>query len=997
MFHRVNIFPFKGMLSLFSALLLAGCANNGSKLIRNNTPDYRKAADSVSQAVIDSSKIKKETGTEKVQSIPGGLSPASELMIRACDNYISVNPNTPKTAEVYTIKASMLYNNRLFEQSRNVYMEIINKYPGTSNELEATKMVAQAFYEEKNFDKAQEWYKKLSNVAADGADKQEALTRIAESMFRMAEKYEAESRFKDAAEQYERISLEYPDAKIADISLFNAGLSYEKQAEWSHAILVFQRLLQKYSSSQLLPKAQFRIAKSYEKLLQWDLAAESYLKVTAGYPKSELASVSLYNAAFSFENADKLKEAGATFEKMARLFPQSEDAADVLFRAGEIYGKIKDWESVGRVSRLFTEKFGNDENRVVQALCMTGIAYYMQNNESEAILQLEKALSTFARLKSPSSMNQFYAAKAMFTIGEIRHTEMNKIQLSSARGLYKKQLGQKSDLLDKALEAYSRVVKFNISEWTTRSVFEIGQAYEDFAMGIFKQERPSFGSIEERIALELGIAQAIENYFINKAVHYHEQNVKLGIKEKIEDKYVLQSRQKLTYLPYAAGENYLSLVEIARSTGEKGQLEGFALIARKLQMLQKIAPFQEKSIDLFLKCLELGSTYQEFSEYYKKASASITKISFVVGETYADVVNIARDAPIPENFDPYERFVYQTKLLKQIEGYEDQALTNYLKTTKIAEAYKIDDPSVRDSQNKIAQLLFTKARCMDLLCETAFKNPPFPGNVNETEKEEYKIRFEEIGLKFQEQAFEIYKTILDFTKQKYATGEYVTHAYVRLYQNFPEEYGSEENQLIQSSIGTGSQWRCTSDTVENWEKIDLSDTAWEKAQKAIYNDSVGINGFPGKTPLPMWLGSGNPAVKESYHPEKKVTFRRTFTTTETPDSALFFFASKGPAVVFINGELLMSDTSASMGFEARSWDLLGKIRKGKNVIAIQAESRSNDDNGIFPLLLMSIRTTVSVPKPPDYEEPLSSEQVTEDVYKFPFIKNFSPEQKEAKQ
>ena len=43
----------------------------------------------------------------------------------------------------------------------------------------------------------------------------------------------------------------------------------------------------------------------------------------------------------------------------------------------------------------------------------------------------------------------------MFTIGEIRHTEMNNISLSSARQLYKKQLGEKSDLLDKALECYT--------------------------------------------------------------------------------------------------------------------------------------------------------------------------------------------------------------------------------------------------------------------------------------------------------------------------------------------------------------------------------------------------------------------------------------------------------------------------------------------------------------------------------------------------------------
>ncbi len=60
------------------------------------------------------------------------------------------------------------------------------------------------------------------------------------------------------------------------------------------------------------------------------------------------------------------------------------------------------------------------------------------------------------------------------------------------------------------------------------------------------------------MSLELGIAKAVEKYFVENALYYHELNVKLGIKEEFEDKYITQSRQKLTLLPYLAGENYLA-------------------------------------------------------------------------------------------------------------------------------------------------------------------------------------------------------------------------------------------------------------------------------------------------------------------------------------------------------------------------------------------------------------------------------------------------------
>ena len=336
---------------------------------------------------------------------------------------------------------------------------------------------------------------------------------------------------------------------------------------------------------------------------------------------------------------------------------------------------------------------------------------------------------------------------------------------------------------------YSRVVKYKISEWTIGALYQIGQSYEDFAVGIFKQERPKNLTLEKSLALEMGIAKAVEEYFIENALRSHEQNVKLGIKEKIENKNILNSRKKLTYLPYAAGENFLALLNITKGMDNNKSLTGFALIAHKLQTLQKMAPFQERAIGLFLKCLEMGSMYQEYNEIYKKASSLITKTSFIVAETYGEVAEIARSAPIPKDFNEYEKFVYKTKLLKQIEEYEENALSNYLKTVKISQAYNISDEYVQKTKMAIPKLLFNRGRCYDLLCISAFRDPPYPANINEAEKEEYRAQFEEIALTYQEQAFEIYRGILDYTKQEYAEGDYVDHAYVRLYQNYPEELG----------------------------------------------------------------------------------------------------------------------------------------------------------------------------------------------------------------
>ena len=970
---------------IYVSFIFFGCKALSGKS-KSATLDKSEAIDTI-ETTLDSlaADTVKTVDTTKTDIIKQPLSSASKIMINACNNYINVNPESPKVTEVLNLKASVYHNNKLFDQSRKVYHEIINKHPKTPEAVEATRMIAQSYYELKEFDKAQEWYRKLKEEASEEGSKNEAVARIAESIFRMAEMHEKEQRFNDAAAQYERVALEYPEAPIADVSLFNAGLCYEKEAEWPRAILVYQRLKSRYPKSKIIPKSMSRNGKCYEKLMQWDDAAQTYLRLVANYPTSEFSSTSLYNAGFCFENAGKLTEAAATFEKHAMAFPKSKDAADILFKAGEIYGQIKDWESVTRVNKEFSRRYGGDKDRIVQAQCMVGVALYMQNKPEEAVSQLVNAITTFSSLKNPSDVNKFYAAKAQFTIGDIYHEFQNKVTLIQPKNVYKKRLKEKSQLLDKSVEAYSRVVKYKISEWTIRAIYQIGQSYEDFAVGIFKQERPKNLTLEKSLALEMGIAKAVEEYFIENALRSHEQNVKLGIKEKIENKSILNSKEKLTYLPYAAGENFLALLNITKGMDNNKSLTGFALIAHKLQTLQKMAPFQERAIGLFLKCLEMGSMYQEYNEIYKKASSLITKTSFIVAETYGEVAEIARSAPIPKDFNAYEKFVYKTKLLKQIEEYEENALSNYLKTVKISQAYNISDEYVQKTKMAIPKLLFNRGRCYDLLCISAFRDPPYPANINEAEKEEYRAQFEEIALTYQEQAFEIYRGILDYTKQEYAEGDYVDHAYVRLYQNYPEELGVKTEKIETKNISSGPKWKCTQDSFENWHTIEYNDQNWHKVSKEPSPQSASITGFPDKPPVAMWYKNNPQSQKVN-----RVFFRRSFYIKEPPHQAKLFLAAIDNYTVFINEEKLPIDSAAFTQWNvAQSWDLTKKVRRGKNVLSVDVRNNNGVDYGLFPYLKLKVTSYDYLPKFPNTEEALDKKSVSENFWTFPHIENFS--------
>ena len=136
------------------------------------------------------------------------------------------------------------------------------------------------------------------------------------------------------------------------------------------------------------------------------------------------------------------------------------------------------------------------------------------------------------------------------------------------------------------------------------------------------------------------------------------------------------------------------------------------------------------------------------------------------------------------------------------------------------------------------------------------------------------LRFEEIGLKFQEQAFDIYKNILEFAEKSYALGPYVTHAYIRLYQNYPEKYGVKKQQMVQTAISSGSQWKSSRGKEADWSTFAFNDSGWGKAGRAPV-PTIAIAGFPGNVPIPMWYDAkeGETDRGDSAQP---VFFRRLF-------------------------------------------------------------------------------------------------------------------------
>jgi len=944
------------LLSLYSCINYRGLRSKEQVVPADSVAQPMKASDKSPTTYKDTSAIDS----------------AKKLLLQTCDNYLQVNPQGVKSLDVYSIKASVFYNDSFFAHARDLYQQIITSFPTDVRKTEAVRMVAQTYYEEKNYEKAQEWYRKFKNQVPAGSNQKEAVGKIAESIFRIAESLESAGKFSEAAAEFERVYLEFPETKIADISLFNAALAYEKMEDFQKASQLLQTITQKYEDSKMIPRAMFLLAKIEQKKQQFDKAADLFLRVVAQYPQDDIAVEALYSAGLSFESADKLREAAAVFEKFAELFPNDENVADVLFRSGELFGEAKDWTSVKRVNYTFMKKFGDDINRKVQAECMVGIALYMEGKTSQAISQLMQTVKTYKSLKEPSAINSFYAAKADYTIGEIYHDSMKTIPLVSQKRLYRKALGKKSALMDQALEHYFKVVRYAITEWTTRGIFQLGKVYEDFALGVFKQQRDPSLSIDEQLSLELGIAQVLDEFLVEKALDFHEKNVMLAIKEQINNTYVDESRKKLTQLPFVAAETYLALADIAVKANQSVGSKQLALIQEKLISLQKIAPFKKRAIELLLLCLEKSVAFVEESQITEKAKGIVTKISYDLANTYADVVDIARSAPIPQGFNSYERFIYKTKLLQQTREYQAQSIKNFIRTLDIAETYDIQDIIVQQVQKRTAEMLFAQARSYDLLFVEATKVPPLPDEADQQQQEEYYQQFEQVAQKFLDEAVSLYQSILDFHQRGFVDGDYVKHTYVRLYQLFPQKYGVEKVQRDTLTLGTDSTWQVYTQVSTCWRDLVCS---LSTELRPVFVEEISKQEKTLLAPLEV------PALVIPRIRGDSCYIRKSFFNNQTVTDAVLSVYSETPVRVYLNGE----PVNVGPKYQMQKYTLTGTIREGNNVIAMASEAKRQRIKALLQLVIVHKNLVAQVP---GTQTVLHPQFISEKSYVFPKIPHF---------
>ncbi|MBH1989441.1 MAG: tetratricopeptide repeat protein [Myxococcaceae bacterium] len=321
----------------------------------------------------------------------------------------------------------------------------------------------------------------------------------------------------EAQKDFRALIQEYPEAPAARVSanlLVGTLVQKQKWAEVAQTALQYEFLGPEFSEIKRNARfkeanALFAEAKSHE---DYQAAAAVYDWVLNNRPSEEVREKSLYNAAKALDQAELYAEAEQRFEELIRLYPKGPFARNVLVdravffqqkqlfaESARIYLKIKqepsallqaaihfeaagNWLLAAQTFEQFTKEYPQNPE--------TPLAYQRAIQDYEEARQGKEATALrgvfYKRFRNESPEADF-----ALLVPELNAYFALKIEATTSQG-QSNELIRKTNRLADLQKRYERIVKrYDLSEWSLASLFEIGRLYQNLFEVLLKAPCPS--------------------------------------------------------------------------------------------------------------------------------------------------------------------------------------------------------------------------------------------------------------------------------------------------------------------------------------------------------------------------------------------------------------------------------------------------------------------------------------------------------------------------
>jgi len=828
------------------------------------------------------------------------LTENEKKLIRAYNNYIKLFPHEPETATILANAGALYYNNNQFKEALRYFNTIVKHFPDSDDINNVTYTILESYFGKRDFKSAEIVARRLKKTPDISPEiEKKARTRLAESIFLAAEVYADSADHLQAGNEYLRVVREVPNAEFADLSLFNAALEYDKAKEFSRAVETYGYLIETRPNSKYLRDAMNNLALDYGELKEPKNAALIYERLATMANDSAQAHDALFNASFFFVKAEEWEDAIRVNKLFVDRYPDSDDADDLYYDMATYYLKLDELDKANQIYGEYARRYP-DSPRVIETYFQRGEYYRNKNQIDKAIAEYNNAVSRNEEFhKKKLENNDYYAAEALFQLTKLKYDEYDRIEFTLPRAKLDQDKKRKRELLIEIVDSFTRVASFGTLR-LYEATYNIGQAYEEFALTWAKQEIPSmdetrrivtqkeinettaelYGKAEESYKQAVKILTRLADEYESSLVGADSSMTPTELIKIVKDdstlrvarKWVDRCKEKISEIIYDIAELNFSTVNAFLEAPIPEGLDNVAEMEYRRQVLGKaITPLIQEIIDSHIRNVRESWNLGLENQWVKLSRQKILTSNNLLASEYNNLANkslilyktslenyarlIEQGGTTSDGMDAITLSDQMANLIDFSRAFAKVTVEVYKKTLEKANEENISDPIVSQTKEKLLKELYLVAQTTQALTEIANSNrKKYEKLFKETDKIEYEealFTCEDNYFSFKESTQELLELGYQLSQEIQISNQWLPKIMLALVQVNPEQYCSILNLKSKTEqIVSDESWKASDKYVEGWVDPDFEVSMWSQAH---YGD-VNKNLYHGKL-LPIWFWS----------------------------------------------------------------------------------------------------------------------------------------------
>jgi TolA-binding protein len=678
--------------------------------------------------------------------------------------------------------------------------------------------------------------------------------------------------------------------------------------DFVNAAILFKSIEDKYPGSEYGDVVLFNAAEAHEKLQQWEKACDRYRDLVKRYPASKLAPDALFNAASNYEKINKFEKAADAYETIAAAYPASDKAKDALFNVGFCYEKMGKPDKMADANERYSARYPGEKD--VEAMLLRSAAFYMKAK------MWDRAMSVYHN----------------FIRRYPRNSKSIEAQCMIARCFYDQ--GDKVNALLSFNQAEQLNINLSKENLETNNYYAAEAAYYT---GMIQREK------------FLSIKLSLPDDQLNRSLK--EKSDLLAETAKAFQRVILYRSERMFEAAYRVGQLYEDLAT-AWKEQERPSLDPIKTAVLDKEINTQASGLIRKSFIPFEKALELAKGFDSIGTeqrgWIEKSQSSLMKNCVDAGDLLKEAVSSMSSAPVPKEIrdKPLHFYQYQKQLLEALLPMREQVRDYYFTVIMRCDSQGLKGSEMDSCRSEYAKANFIIGEAYDRLSGLILRNSKeVAKDLPQDEKEDLLFQLEDIVFELQDKAIFAYedgmKRIkkMDLQKSRWA-GEIVGN----LARLSPDKYGAA--YFSQIAVVSNSAWIVRPDSVVGWCSATPPPGGWQRADTTL---PIKIQGFTEETPRFI---RGTKGALHLY------VWKNIF-LAGAPRSASIHVATPGIYRFFINGSLVLSDTTGNREISKidSATGIVSMLHGGDNFIAAEIIAVDTAHTGIAAVFSAMIDTS----------------------------------------